>query len=58
MIPSHEVNPVTKPPIARSAGVVGNVYGLHNEEYGAPLTVCERPKLSLDALWPQLKAFR
>ncbi len=41
-----------------SAGSITNSYGLHNEEYGAPLTVCRQPKLPLDQLWQRLKAFR
>jgi len=40
------------------AGSVTNSYGLQNEEYGAPLEVCRRPRLPLDQLWPRLKAFR
>jgi hypothetical protein len=40
------------------AGSITNSFGRHNEEYGAPLTVCRQPKLPLDELWPRLKAFR
>jgi hypothetical protein len=40
------------------AGTITNSYGLHNEEYGAPLEVCRGPLLPLDQLWPELKAFR
>ncbi len=39
-------------------GSISNSYGLHNEEFGAPLLVCRQPKLPLDELWPRLKAFR
>jgi len=41
-----------------SMGTVTNSYGLHNEEFGAPISVCRQPKLSLDELWPRLKEFR
>jgi 4-amino-4-deoxy-L-arabinose transferase-like glycosyltransferase len=39
-------------------GSVTNSYGLNNEEYGAPLTVCRQPKFPLEQLWPRLKAFQ
>jgi len=39
-------------------GTITNSYGLHNEEYGAPIFVCRSPRLPLDQLWPRLKAFR
>lgn len=39
-------------------GTVSNSYGLHNEEFGAPISVCRRPKMPLDQLWPRLKAFQ
>ncbi|HEY1456445.1 MAG TPA: glycosyltransferase family 39 protein [Candidatus Dormibacteraeota bacterium] len=39
-------------------GTVTNSYGLHNEEWGAPLALCRQPLLPLDRLWPELKAFR
>ena len=39
-------------------GTVTNSYGLHNEEFGAPISVCRQPKLPLDELWPRLKTFR
>ena len=39
-------------------GTVTNSYGLHNEEFGAPLSVCRGPSLSVDATWASLKAFR
>jgi hypothetical protein len=37
---------------------VSNSYRLDNEEFGAPISVCRQPRLPLDQLWPQLKAFR
>ena len=40
-----------------AAGTVSNSYGLHNEEYGAPLGLCRRPKVPLNVLWPKLKEF-
>jgi 4-amino-4-deoxy-L-arabinose transferase-like glycosyltransferase len=40
------------------AGAISNSYGLHNEEYGKPLSVCTDPKMSLDDMWSRLKAFR
>jgi Dolichyl-phosphate-mannose-protein mannosyltransferase len=39
-------------------GSISNAYGLHNEEFGAPITLCRQPRFSLDELWPKLKAFR
>ncbi len=39
-------------------GTVSNSYGLHNQEFGAPIVVCARPKLPFDQLWPHLKAFQ
>jgi dolichyl-phosphate-mannose-protein mannosyltransferase len=39
-------------------GTISNAYGLHNEEFGAPLVVCSGPDLPLDVLWSRLKAFR
>jgi hypothetical protein len=39
-------------------GTVSNSYGLHNEEFGAPISVCRQPKMPLDQLWPKLKAFQ
>jgi 4-amino-4-deoxy-L-arabinose transferase-like glycosyltransferase len=39
-------------------GSITNSYGLHNEEYGKPLTLCRDPTLSFDATWSRLKAFR
>lgn len=35
-------------------GTISNSYGLHNEEFGAPVLVCRGPTLPLDALWPRL----
>ena len=40
------------------AGTISNSYGLHNEEFGAPLSVCRGPRYALDDLWPKLKTFR
>jgi hypothetical protein len=40
------------------AGTITNSYGLHNEEFGKPLTVCRQPKLSFDATWSRLRAFQ
>lgn len=37
---------------------VSNPYGLHNDEFGAPIELCARSKLSLQELWPQLKSFQ
>jgi 4-amino-4-deoxy-L-arabinose transferase-like glycosyltransferase len=37
---------------------VSNSYGLHNQEFGAPIVVCGRPKLPLDRLWSHLKSFQ
>jgi Dolichyl-phosphate-mannose-protein mannosyltransferase len=42
----------------QQVGTISNSYGLHNQEYGAPLSICSRPKYPLDQLWPRLKAFR
>ncbi|HVC77730.1 MAG TPA: glycosyltransferase family 39 protein [Candidatus Micrarchaeaceae archaeon] len=39
-------------------GTVSNSYGLHNEEFGAPISVCRQPRMPLDQLWPKLKAFQ
>jgi hypothetical protein len=39
-------------------GTISNSYGLHNEEFGAPISVCRQPRLPLDQLWPKLKAFQ
>lgn len=41
-----------------AAGSITNSYGLHNEEFGAPLTICSGPKLPLDQLWARLKVFQ
>ena len=38
-------------------GTVTNVYGLQNEEYGAPLTICSGARYPLDAMWERLKNF-
>ncbi len=40
------------------AGTITNGYGLHNEEFGKPLSVCRKPMLTLDAMWARLKAFQ
>ncbi len=37
---------------------VGNEYGLHNQEYGAPIQLCGAPRLPLAQLWPRLKSFQ
>jgi 4-amino-4-deoxy-L-arabinose transferase-like glycosyltransferase len=37
---------------------ISNSYGLHNEEYGLPISVCREPKFTLDDLWGRLKEFR
>ena len=37
---------------------VSNAYGLNNQEFGAPIIVCARPKLALDRLWPHLRSFQ
>ncbi len=39
-------------------GSISNSYGLHNEEFGAPLAVCRQPKLPPDQLWRSLKEFQ
>jgi 4-amino-4-deoxy-L-arabinose transferase-like glycosyltransferase len=39
-------------------GTVSNSYGLHNQEFGAPISVCRQPRMPLDQLWPKLKAFQ
>ena len=36
---------------------IANSYSLHNEEYGAPISVCHDAKVPLDELWPHFKAF-
>ncbi|MFI5282632.1 MAG: hypothetical protein ACHQ0J_05820 [Candidatus Dormibacterales bacterium] len=33
-------------------------YNLDNEEFGAPISVCRKPRLPLEKLWPHLKAFQ
>ena len=40
------------------AGSITNSYGLHNEEYGKPLSVCHALKLSFAETWARLKAFQ
>jgi hypothetical protein len=37
---------------------ISNSYGLHNDEYGLPISVCRQPKFTLDELWQRLKEFR
>jgi hypothetical protein len=39
-------------------GTVSNSDGLHNEEFGAPISLCRQPRMPLDQLWPKLKAFQ
>ena len=41
-----------------TVGTVSNAYGLHNQEFGAPIVVCGRAKLPLDQLWLHLKSFQ
>ena len=41
----------------RQVGTITNSYGLHNEEYGAPLSVCRDPRYRLEVLWSKLKEF-
>ena len=36
---------------------ITNSYGLHNEEFGAPISVCSDPIKPMDELWPEFKAF-
>ncbi|HSS94039.1 MAG TPA: glycosyltransferase family 39 protein [Candidatus Dormibacteraeota bacterium] len=36
---------------------ITNGYGLNNEEFGKPISVCRNPVKSLDDLWPAFKAF-
>ncbi|MGA7912695.1 MAG: glycosyltransferase family 39 protein [Candidatus Dormiibacterota bacterium] len=38
-------------------GAVTNSYSLHNEEFGAPLTLCRGARLSRDVTWERLKVF-
>jgi len=40
-----------------SRGTVTNSYGLPNEEFGAPLTLCRGPRVPLDSIWERLKVF-
>ncbi len=40
------------------AGTITNSYGLQNEEFGKPLSVCTQPRYPLPALWSRLRAFR
>lgn len=39
-------------------GTVTNAFGLHNQEFGAPIEVCGRAKLALSQLWPRLRSFQ
>ena len=41
-----------------TVATISNMYGLQNQESGAPIVVCERPRISLDQLWPHLKSFQ
>jgi 4-amino-4-deoxy-L-arabinose transferase-like glycosyltransferase len=36
---------------------ITNSYGLHNEEFGAPISVCSDPVRPMDQLWPEFKVF-
>ena len=40
-----------------TVGSVSNSYGLHNQEFGAPIVVCGQRKLPQSQLWSQLKSF-
>ncbi len=40
------------------AGTITNSYGLQNEEFGKPLSVCTQPRYPVPALWSRLRAFR
>jgi hypothetical protein len=39
------------------AATITNSYGLHNEEFGAPISVCSDPVKPMEELWPAFKAF-
>jgi len=39
-------------------GTVTNSYSLHNEEFGAPLTLCRGSRFSRDVMWERLKSFQ
>jgi len=39
-------------------GTITNHDGIHNAEFGQKLYLCSRPQRSLDAMWPDFKAFR
>jgi Dolichyl-phosphate-mannose-protein mannosyltransferase len=41
-----------------TVGTISNSYGLRNQEFGAPIVMCSRPKLPLDQLWRHLKSFQ
>jgi 4-amino-4-deoxy-L-arabinose transferase-like glycosyltransferase len=41
-----------------TVGTVSTVYGLHTQEFGAPIVVCGRAKLPLNQLWLHLKSFQ
>jgi 4-amino-4-deoxy-L-arabinose transferase-like glycosyltransferase len=41
----------------RVVATITNSYGLHNEEFGAPISVCSDPVRPMDDLWPEFKAF-
>jgi hypothetical protein len=36
---------------------ITNSYGLHNQEFGAPISICRDPLKPMDELWPEFKAF-
>ncbi len=40
-----------------TVATITNAYDLHNQEFGAPIQLCSRPRLPLDQLWPRLKSF-
>ncbi|MFZ0130096.1 MAG: glycosyltransferase family 39 protein [Candidatus Dormiibacterota bacterium] len=41
-----------------TVGMVSNQFGLHNQESGAPIVVCARPRVTVDKLWTALKSFQ
>ncbi len=41
-----------------AVGTVSNSYGLHNQEFGNPISVCAQPRLPLAQLWRRLKSFQ
>jgi len=41
----------------RQVGVIDMPYGIHNQEYGQPIFLCTRPRVSLAAWWPNLRHY-